>query len=205
MNYSIEPLQLPQVADIYTQYLHRHFPANEIKPLKHIERMWDMGSYKALAMWAGTVPPRDMPAALENLAAYAFLATAPGSGMILLDYFAVLEDFRGQGAGSLFLRAMGQKFPEYKGILIETEDVDYARDEKELLARQKRDSFYEKNGVMRTGIRSSVYGVHYAIWNLPLTETAGEAESKKGLEDIYHIMATGEKYGKNVHIFFRRQ
>lgn len=194
MNYAIQNLTREETAGIYERWIAAHFPKNEIKPLKHICRMWEQGSYCALGMYDG-----------EKLVSYAFFAMVPGKDMLLLDYFAVLEDYRNLGAGSIFLQKMGQCLMEhrgvsYQGILIETEDIAYAQNGEERHIRQKRDLFYEKNGAVRTGVTGEVYGVHYAIWNLPITGNAGTEECREQLKEIYRMMVAGEKYEKFVKI-----
>ncbi len=189
MEYRIEKLSLPQAREIYTAHMTRHFPAEELKPLHSIERMWAEGSYHAYGMYG--------PA----LSGYAFLASAPGCGLVLLDYFAILEPFRGKGLGGLFLRELRALLTDCQGILIETEDIDRARDGEELRARARRDLFYEKNGARKTNLRGTVYGVHYAIWNLPLSSPADDTVCRKGMEHIYQVMVPGEK--NRAHVAFQ--
>lgn len=188
------------MADIYSQYLTKHFPADEVKPLKSINRMWDMGAYSAYAMWDGDAATRDGDADRSALIGYAFFATAPACDLILLDYFAILDLYRGQGLGSLFLQELKNLLPDYKGILIETEDIDRAQNEAELQTRRKRDLFYEKNGALRTGVKGTVYGVHYAVWNFPLSGISDDVSCQKGIEQIYRIMIPGEKNKKFVKL-----
>ncbi|MCH5342849.1 MAG: GNAT family N-acetyltransferase [Acetatifactor sp.] len=200
MKYRIERLEQAQVADIYSQYLTKHFPADEVKPLKSINRMWDMGAYRAYAMYSEEATNQDNDAVQPTLIGYAFFATAPTCDLILLDYFAILEPCRGQGLGSLFLQELKNLLPDYKGILIETEDIDRAQNETELQTRRKRDLFYEKNGVLRTRVKGTVYGVHYAVWNFPLSGISDDVSCQKGMEQIYRIMIPGEKNTKYVKI-----
>ncbi|MCM1326128.1 MAG: hypothetical protein NC094_02315 [Bacteroidales bacterium] len=194
MNYVIRNLTVEETAEIYKGWIPKHFPKDEIKPLKHICRMWEQGAYCALGMYNG-----------EKLVSYGFFAMAPGKDMLLLDYFAVLEDYRNLGAGSFFLKKMGQCLTEqmgvlYQGILIETEDIAYARSDEERQIRRKRDLFYEKNGAVRTGVVSEVYGVHYVIWNLPIAGNMGTGECREQLKAIYRMMVEGDKYQRFVKI-----
>lgn len=194
MDYTIKDLTKEQMAEIYEKWIHEHFPVNEIKPLKHIYRMWERDAYCALGMYDG-----------EELVGYAFFAMVPGRDMLLLDYLAVLGNYRNLGAGSTFLQRMGQCLAEYKGvsykgILIETENVEYAQDDEEREIRRKRDEFYERNGAIRTDVIGEVYGVHYAIWNLPISESAGFEECREQLKEIYQMMVAGDKYQKFVKI-----
>ncbi len=192
-NYIIQDLNVEQVADIYNKWIHLHFPQNEIKPLKNIQKMWSEGSYRALGMYEQREENLD-------LIGYAFFAMEHGYNLLLLDYLAVVEAYRGQGMGSIFLKEMQNRLQEFTGIIIETEDAAFASDEEELQARKRRDAFYERNGAIQTVIRSEIYGVHYAIWQLPVLKVVSDYVCKENLESIYKIMVSGEKYEKFVRI-----
>ncbi len=191
-DYVIKKLEYTELEAVYNQYLHRHFPADEIKPLAHIRRMWEAGAYQALAMYGRQGE--------QELMGYGFFAADTESSMLLLDYFAILEKYRARGLGSIFLKEMHRLLKDYNGILIETEDADYAANETELMIRRKRDAFYEGNGVLKTGIVSEVYGVHYQIWQFPGEKPASVKECRDNLEKIYRFMIPGEKYERHVKI-----
>jgi len=186
MNYKIQNLTIEQTTDIYNTYIHLHFPQNEIKPLKNIRRMWENGSYQALAMYEKN----------ENevkLIGYAFCAMAPNCKMLLLDYLAIVEEYRGLGMGGIFLSEMRKFLAKYEGILIETEDIDFAVNEEERQIRKKRDAFYERNGVVRTAIKSRIFYVRFANWQLPVSQMLTDEECKRNLEEIYKVMVPGSK------------
>ncbi len=195
MAYETECLTLEQTADIYTEWIDRHFPQDEIKPFASIRRMWEAGCYQALGLY------RQNADGTRAFAGYAFFVLKKGGDLLLLDYLAIVEEYRGSGAGSSFLKEMKRQFSDYKGILIETEDIDYACSDEQRMVRRKRDAFYARNGALKTGIRGCVYGVHYAIWMLPAAEPVPEVSVKENLEDIYRIIIPGEKYTRHVEIF----
>jgi GNAT superfamily N-acetyltransferase len=189
MEYIIKNLRQDEMAEIYNQWIHKHFPKDEIKPLSHINRMWDNGFYRALAMYTEN----------GSLIGYAFFALGNESDMILLDYFAIVEGYRRKGMGSRFLSEM-PNFIKCGGILIETESAVHAANEEELRQRQTRDLFYEKNGAIAAKVVSEVYGVHYKIWILTSECTCQPDDCMKNLINIYHVMVEGEKYRKFVRI-----
>lgn len=196
MEYAIKDLTLEQVSDIYKKWIHLHFPQDEIKPLKNIQKMWKAGCYHALGMY-------EQKGESRSFIGYAFFAVTAGCNMLLLDYLAIVEAYRGQGMGGIFLREMQKRLQEpgkVWGIIIETEDVAFADNEEALLERKKRDWFYERNGVKRTAIRSEIYGVHYAIWQLPVTKIVEDVECRAALEDIYKVMIPGKKNEEYVRI-----
>lgn len=194
MDYKTEPLTLEQTADIYTRWLCRHFPENEIKPLSSIRRMWRMGAYQALGLY------ERQGENTGSLAGYAFFVGKPGESRLLLDYLAIVEEYRGSGAGSSFLWEMRRQFASYEGILIETEDVEYAADDAQRVERQRRDSFYERNGAVRTGVKGCVCGVHYTIWELPAAGCADREQTRKNLEALYRVIMPEEAYDQYVRI-----
>lgn len=189
--YLIKKLNLEQVEKIYKEELVRHFPADEVKPLKSIERMWKMGAYQAFGLY-------EMVS--DELMGYAFFSKKPGNDMILMDYLAVLEEYRNKGLGAVFLQEMKGIMKAYKGILIETEDVDFAQNAEEAEVCQKRDAFYAKNGVIKMNVKSTIYGVHYANWIYPIGMEWDVDECREELQAIYKVMIPGEKYEKFVRI-----
>ena len=189
--YLIKKLNLEQVTKIYKEELVRHFPADEVKPLKSIERMWKMGAYQAFGLY-------EMVS--DELMGYAFFSKKPGNDMILMDYLAVLEEHRNKGLGAVFLQEMKAIMKEYKGILIETEDVDFAQNVEEVQVCQKRDAFYKRNGVIKIDVKSAIYGVHYANWIYPIDTEWNVDECREELRAIYQVMIPGEKYEKFVRI-----
>lgn len=195
MSYRIKKLRLEETEAIYRAYIGKHFPQDEIKPFKHIRRMWQEGSYQALGLYEIT----DL--CPEKLAGYAFFALGDHADMLLLDYYAILEEYRCQGLGGKFLLDMQESFQDYEGMLIETEDVDYAQSEKQRQERLKRDRFYMQNGATKTGVSCEVYGVHYCIWKLPFRDHHCSSEQcRRNLRNIYKTMVLGEKFEKYVRI-----
>lgn len=175
--YKIRVLNIEETEDIYMGPAVRHFPANERKPMKAIRRMYGEGCYETLGLFDG-----------EKLAAYALFVVSPGGDHLLLDYYAVLEEYRGSGVGSLFLQRMRQWYGDRQGILLETEDVLLAADEKERSTRLRRNAFYLRNGVRETQIRASYCGADYQVFYMPIREEKSEQEIRDGLEQIYRIM-----------------
>ena len=195
MSYRIKKLSIDETELIYREHLFRHFPAKEVKPLKHIRRMWNEGAYRALGFYDD-----------DHLVGYAFFALGRNSSMVLLDYYAILEDYRGKGVGGKFLTSLWEHFQNFDGMLIETEDVDFAQNEEQVRERVYRDGFYERKGVLATDITCEVYGVHYRVWQLPFKRSGCSTEQcLECLINIYKVMVPGEKYENNVRIRLRNQ
>lgn len=203
----VRKLTLEQTAEIYQKWIYEHFPKDEVKPLKNIRDMWSRGCYRALGLYDASGKNAYIENGKEDseLIGYAFFVSLPDSDMILLDYLAVLSDYRSLGLGSEFLKKMKAVLqPEYKGILIETEDIERAVNEEELRTRKRRDSFYAENGAVPTGIKSEVYGVPYTIWIYRTDDQKAESgyeENLKGLKRIYETMFLPERFGTQVFIY----
>lgn len=200
--YEIRTLTLEEVKKIYQRYLCIHFVEEERKPLKSIERMWEQNQYFALGMFGKEE---------KELMGYAFFCSCGKSNMVLLDYFAMLEEQRGRGLGSFFMQYMQDTLKErFCGILIETEDVSFAENKQEMEERNRRNDFYMQNGARRTGITSRIYDARYEVFVLPFEETdmlALELLMKVCYENIYEIyryMIPGEK-NREVVSFWREE
>ena len=175
----IRGLTLEEVKNIYYGCMQRDFPRSEIKPWFKIERMYRNGEYCAVGATDG-----------EEILGYAFLVERPGVGHMLLDYFAVSESRRGSGIGTELISYLKDN-ADTDGILVETEDIEMTTDEGELRERERRDRFYTERGAVKTGIRSRVFGVDYAIFNIPVNaETDGDS-CRDSLVSLYRYMIPG--------------
>lgn len=196
IQYEIRTLNIEEVREIYEKYLQFHFVEEERKPLKAIERMWEENQYFALGMFGKKE---------KELMGYAFFSSCSQGDMVLLDYFAIVQEQRGKGLGSLFLQHMQDTLQEsFRGILIETEDISFAKNKEEIEERSRRNQFYLQNGAKKTGITSKIYDARYELYVLPFKELDMldlELLSKLSYENIYNIyqyMIPGKKNQKYV-------
>lgn len=187
--YKIREINQEQAILIYQNWLLKHFPKDEVRPLQSLLQLWDRGDYQVFAMYQK-----------EQLAAYAFIAKTADCDMVLLDYFAVREEYRSKKVGSLFFKELGNLLTQTKGILIETESVDAALTEDEMQIRERRDAFYTRGGARKTEVVTKVFGVTYSIWNYPVTEAAGDEDCREGIEKLYRNMLPNDWYDKFVEI-----
>lgn len=185
----MERLTDEQVISIYTGVAKEHFPAEELKPVTMIERLLSEGAYEGLGLFCG-----------ETLAAYALFAGMPEGGTLLLDYYAVLAEYRNSGMGSLFLRKMKEFYGGREAILLETEMPEAAKSEAERELRVRRNGFYERNGALFTKVRSRVYKVDFDIFIIPLANALPDEEVYKRLSEIYLYMLGEENYGRHVQM-----
>ena len=126
------------------------FPASERKRLSMIRRMRRRGAMEVLSVRGGQS---------EFLA---LAMTMLCDDLALLDYFAVVPESRGTGVGG---QALGLLKERYSGrrFFLEIEDIDFARDDGERLLRRRRKSFYLKNGMKETGIKTVIFGQHMEL------------------------------------------
>lgn len=199
MEIVIANLSRQQTANIYKEWINLHFPSDEVKPLKNIYKMWDEGAYSALALYDKEACEEGEP--LKGLIGYAFFVNAPDSEMVLLDYYAIIGQYRNQGLGSVFLGEIKRNLKNSKGIIIETEDVELAVSDEELVVRKRRNMFYTSNGAVETGIKTRVYGVPYAIWSLAAEGVViSREESLEAVKKIYRTMFPPERFGTHIFI-----
>ena len=180
-------LTAEQVLSIYTKVAKEHFPVEELKPAAVIERLLEEDAYEGLGLFDG-----------ERLAAYALFAQIPKGGTLLLDYYAVLAEYRNSGMGSLFLDNMRQFYKEREMILLETEAPAAAKDKAEYTLRMRRNGFYERNGAVLTKIRSRVYDVAFDIFVIPLAKMPSDEEAYQQLSGLYRYMLGEENYRRHV-------
>lgn len=182
-NYEIRILSLQEMEEIYEGPAKNHFPDNERKPFKAIVRMHGEGCYEGLGLFEVN-SNTDKPGPV----AYAFYVQTPDKKLRLLDYYGVMENCRGTGVGSEFLKRMQEWYKDSRGIILETEDLATAKTEEERKTRSRRNTFYVSNGVVETDIHLSYFSADYQIFYIPV---GGEKTREQVLEDlnsIYGIM-----------------
>ncbi len=183
----IKPLTSCTVTEIYHTHMKNDFPADELKPLANILHLMSKGLYEGFGLFEGS-----------QLKAYAFLARKEGGYVLLLDYLAVCEGFRGQDYGSQFLKLLKDHCNEFKGIIIEIESLRTAKDAQDLHIRTKRLAFYEKNGLIQTNIITNCFGVEFIILYLMISPDWHEHFICENLDAIYHTLFPGKIYTENV-------
>lgn len=192
----IKKQSLEEMKQIYDGMMKRHFPADEIKPFWVIEKGYQADRYMGYGLYREEDP--------EKCLAYAWMCWMKEENWMLLDYYAVREDLRGQGTGSQFLREIVEKHSLGMPVIIEVEDPDRIEGEAaesgelseevrpdtlkaEKAKRLRRISFYLKNGIQMTDMRATVYRVPYAIMVFQKDFTAGfDRESLKRAYRIFY-------------------
>ena len=185
---NIEVLTLPEIRDVYRHLLKYDFPDDERKPLSRIEKSLEKGQYLCYGIKDGS-----------GIAAYAFFVVI--ENLYLLDYFAVRKDLRGTGVGSRFLKELyGNQFRNVSCVLVEVDDPAYADSEEEKEIRERRLSFYLKNGLRDTGARCRAFGVHFLILECPAGDTHTREDAGEIYSRIYRAILPNRMYSRMIKI-----
>ncbi len=197
-DFTIRELTHDEIIEIYKTTAPLHFPKEELRPLFNIKNIMSRGGYRGLGLFLGDIN-----------AGYAFFITMPDSDVMLLDYFAVLEEYRSQGLGGMFLQKMRDGLSRVQntcttpsetisGIFIETEDITCAATDAEKSLRKRRNDFYLRNGAVPTGLHDTLGTADYEIFFLPITRNSLRSEDVNAnnlhsrLDRLYHFMLAGE-------------
>lgn len=188
----IKKQSLEEMKKIYDGMMKDHFPADEIKPFWVIEKGYQAERYMGYGLYHEEHP--------EVCLAYAWMCWMKEENWILLDYYAVREDLRGQGLGSVFLQKVLKEHTREMPVIIEVEDPDRIEMEEEIgktevekqgsLRREKekrlrRIAFYRKNGIRMTDMRATVYRVPYAI--MIFQQNFDDGFDRESLKRAYRI------------------
>ena len=161
----IRAMTYDELKEIYENHMTSDFPDDERKPLKIILSRYQKRQNFCLLYLE------------ENIVkAYSILEFANQS--LLMDYFAVLPQFRVQGVGTRFLQEMKDYFKDYEALFIESES---AYDDVSL----KRLDFYQKAGAWLSGIKVYLYHVDYEVMVMPLKKEVMLTEVQPMLNEIY--------------------
>lgn len=176
--YKAVPLGWEEIENLYFTKMQRDFPASEIKPLGMIEDLYRRGLNKAYGLFGE-----------GELSAYAIFEAAYKGNIWLLDYFAVERKKRSLGLGSIFLTQLVSVLKETtdtEAVFLEIERIEKAADEKQRLIRERRKSFYLKNGLVETNVFTVADGgLDYEILCLPVQKQIVGQAAREKMKQIY--------------------
>ena len=136
-------LNVEQAQSIYRSQMVRDFPESELKPFASVQGMMTRGLYEPLAFY-------DEAGALM---AYAWQAVLPQCRNVLLDYFAVLPQYRGSGVGTAVLKELAAYYaPRKQSLIIECE---HPAEAPEPAVARRRIGFYLRAACLACGTRST--------------------------------------------------
>ncbi len=155
--YEIRKLNCSEFKEIFRKYTRNDFPLMELRPWFAIRHSWKQGHYAAYSYEED-----------GQTVAYATIYSGDNIPYLLLDFFAVIPERRGHGIGSAFLNDLQHTITGASGIFIEAEAPDACDDFNEKSKREKRISFYIKNGVVNAGVGCRLFNVDYCMLYLPI-------------------------------------
>lgn len=170
--------------NIYSYYL-EIFPENERKTLKMIKSSFDEGYTKIIKINQS-----------DNLCGFMIINKIKENGYAILDYFAILPQYRSKGIGTKALKLLIDEETKNKGIFIEIEKIGLGKDDKENLIRKKRKKFYEKIGFKKLNYDFVLFNVVYTPY---IYSNIEEKEEKivKQIFNIYEVIIGKNKVEKN--------
>lgn len=148
---TIQALSDADISAVYTTCMIHDFPDDERKPLAMIQKALSRGEYLCLGLYDA-----------EILRGYAFFVQLGTE--YLLDYYAILPQYRCMQYGSRFLALLREQFHGAEAVLIETENPDFSAPGDATPLRRLR--FYRNAGCRQTGVTANIFGVEYRILEL---------------------------------------
>ena len=136
-----------QVETVYHNDLTPSFPPAELKPLRAMLRLMDMGQYDPLLV------TDDQGVALG----YAMIWLPRARNGALLEYLGVLRGKRNGGLGSQVLPLLAARY----GQLFGEAEAPTSDDPAENDLRRRRIAFYERNGFRVLDYECALFGVHF--------------------------------------------
>ena len=83
---------------------------------------------------------------------------------VLVAFLAVYEGNRGKGIGTKILKELEEKYSNKKGILLEVEDPDFAKNENQKNNQERRIKFYERaNFQVVENLKVELFMVNFKI------------------------------------------
>lgn len=135
--------------EIYQYYL-AIFPEEERKPLELIQ-----SSYERHYTTIIEIVNNDI------IVGFILLNRVKEKGYAVLDYFAILPQYRNRGFGTKALQILLEQEKENDGVFIEIEKIGYGKDIEDNIQREKRKNFYEILGFKKLNFDLFLFEVLY--------------------------------------------
>ena len=140
-------LNKEELTNLYKDEMMFDFPRAELKPLRAMLRLMDMGQYDPLLV------TDDQGVALG----YAMIWLPRARNGALLEYLGVLRGKRNGGLGSQVLPLLAARY----GHLFGEAEAPTSDDPAENDLRRRRIAFYERNGFRVLDYECALFGVHF--------------------------------------------
>ncbi len=97
----------------------------------------------------------------DEIIGFMLLNKIRDKGYAILDYFAILPQYRNNKFGTKALQILLKQEKENKGVFIEIEKVGFGKDKEDNLLREKRKKFYENVGFKKLNFDLFLFDVLY--------------------------------------------
>ena len=139
-------LNREELTKLYRDEMTVDFPQAELKPLRAMLRLMEMGQYDPLLVQEGPEP-----------LGYAMVWLPKDRRGALLEYFGVLRGKRNGGLGSQILELLVERYGQLFGEAEAPTSGDPAEDD----LRRRRLGFYQRNGFRILDYECALFGVHF--------------------------------------------
>lgn len=190
----IKVLSREQREKVFNEHLVKDFHKSEVKPLELIEQLIEEGKY----LCYGVFMEKE-----EDLLGYAYFARIElnKKPIMVLDFFAVVARARSRGLGSSILKVLKHSLSEKCiVILAEVENPTYGQDDEDKKLRNRRISFYHRNGLKTTKVLSRVFENEYQIMVLNIENQLTDEEVKESMKMTYISLYGQEFYDNNIDV-----
>lgn len=173
--------------DIYSYYL-EIFPEDERKPIELIQSAYEKKYTTIIEILYK-----------NEIAGFMILNRVKAKSYAVLDYLAILPQYRNNKIGTKALEILLEQEKESSGIFIEIEKVGLGKDEEENLLREKRKNFYEKLEFKRLNFDLFLFDVIYTPYLFSNIEDNEDIIIKEILE-IYESISGKERIKQNCKV-----
>lgn len=173
--------------EIYPHYI-EIFPENERKPLELIQSSYQKQYTKIIEIIDK-----------KKIVGFMLLNRIKEKGYAILDYLAILPQYRNSNLGTKALQMLLEQENENRGIFLEIEKVGLGKDKVENLVREKRKNFYEKVGFKKLNFDLFLFNVIYTPYLFSKIEE-NENIIINEVFDIYESISGKERIKQNCKI-----
>lgn len=173
-------LSQSELEKLYTEEMVFDFPKAELKPLRAMPRLMDMGRYDPLLAVEGDKP-----------VGYAMAWLTADRQGALLEYLGVLRGKRNGGLGAQILSLLADRY----GQLFGEAEAPTSDDPAENDLRRRRIGFYERSGYRVLDYECALFGVHFnCLYRGPETDDRKIEAMHRSVYADYFSPAHMERY-----------
>ena len=176
----LKQLDKQELEILYTNEMTADFPKSELKPLRAMLRLMDLGRYDPLLITEG-----------GEAVGYAMIWLPPEGKGALLEYLGVLRGRRNAGLGTQILSLLGDRYGALFGEAEEPNSDDPAEND----LRRRRIGFYERSGFRVADYECALFGVRFhCLYCGPETDDRAVEALHRSVYASYFTPAHMERY-----------